>query len=285
MITKQTTKRAAKILAERKEKYAREFERAKGDSKAIARAAAEYRSEYGKTPLKRWHNALSQAAKETASHAAPKRKPAKQETKTADVPKASKPAVQKAPVVKPLGGFVLTSTGKLCMSADVISRWGSDNIKTWKRIYLVRLYDDDKTATISGRFVICLKNGQYYYGDQWGHCAIDFNRNMPEEWQKFIHPAGATKPAVRKFGPNYSEYSFRDQNEAFYFAEHTHKRTVDRNMHGVDSKAFNMLLSDIYESEYMFAQYPSRRCKAVAFWNHYEKPQSVDTITKNRTLR
>ena len=32
MITKQTTKRAAKILAERKEKYAREFERAKKES-------------------------------------------------------------------------------------------------------------------------------------------------------------------------------------------------------------------------------------------------------------
>ena len=87
MITKQTTKRAAKILAERKEKYAREFERAKGDSKAIARAAAEYRSIYGKTPLKRWHNALSQAAKETASHAAPKHKPAKPASKPVAAPK------------------------------------------------------------------------------------------------------------------------------------------------------------------------------------------------------
>lgn len=77
MITKQTTKRAAKILAEQKREYERKFQGAKGDSKAIARVAAEYRSEYGKTPLKRWHNALSQAAKETSSHAAPVRKPAK----------------------------------------------------------------------------------------------------------------------------------------------------------------------------------------------------------------
>ena len=77
MITKQTTKRAAKILAEQKREYEKKFQSAKGDSKAIARAAAEYRSEYGKTPLKRWHNALSQAAKETSSHVAPVRKPAK----------------------------------------------------------------------------------------------------------------------------------------------------------------------------------------------------------------
>lgn len=80
MITKQTTKRAAKILAEQKREYERKFQGAKGDSKAIARVAAEYRSEYGKTPLKRWHNALSQAAKETSSHAAPVRKPAKPAT-------------------------------------------------------------------------------------------------------------------------------------------------------------------------------------------------------------
>lgn len=111
MITKQTTKRAAKILAERKEKYAREFERAKGDSKAIARAAAEYRSEYGKTPLKRWHNALSQAAKETASHAAPKRKPAKPETKTAAAPKltpARNPSGAVAPKYKVPFYIILT---------------------------------------------------------------------------------------------------------------------------------------------------------------------------------
>lgn len=87
MITKQTTKRAAKILAEQKREYEKKFQSAKGDSKAIARAAAEYRSEYGKTPLKRWHNALSQAAKETSSHVAPLRKPAKPAAK----PKSAAP--------------------------------------------------------------------------------------------------------------------------------------------------------------------------------------------------
>ena len=87
MITKQTTKRAAKILAEQKREYEKKFQSAKGDSKAIARAAAEYRSEYGKTPLKRWHNALSQAAKETSAHTAPVRKPAKPAAK----PKSAAP--------------------------------------------------------------------------------------------------------------------------------------------------------------------------------------------------
>ncbi len=89
MITKQTTRRAAKILAEQKREYERKFQGAKGDSKAIARVAAEYRSEYGKTPLKRWHNALSQAAKETSSHAAPIRKPAKPASKPVAAPKAA----------------------------------------------------------------------------------------------------------------------------------------------------------------------------------------------------
>ena len=90
MITKQTTKRAAKILAEQKREYERKFQSAKGDSKVIARVAAEYRSEYGKTPLKRWHNALSQAAKETSSHAAPVRKPAKPATQPVAAPKPAK---------------------------------------------------------------------------------------------------------------------------------------------------------------------------------------------------
>ena len=190
---------------------------------------------------------------------------------------------KKKVVIKPLGGFVLTDSGKLCTTQEVVSKWGSDNIKTWKRIYLVRLYDDDKTASISGRFLICLKNGQYYFGDMWGQAAIDFDRNMTEEWEKFIHPQGAKKPAVRRVGLNYSEYSFRDQNEAFYFAERTHKRKVDSNMQGVDGKAFNMLLKDIYEMEYMYAQYPSRRGKAVAYWDHYEKPQKVNTATQSNT--
>ena len=188
---------------------------------------------------------------------------------------------KKKVVIKPLGGFVLTNSGKLCTTQEVVSKWGSDNIKSWKRIYLVRLYDDDKTASISGRFVICLKNGQYYFGDMWGQAAIDFDRNMSEEWEKFIHPQGAKKPAVRRVGLNYSEYAFRDQNEAFTFAEYTHKRKVESNMQGVDSKAFNMLLKDMYEMEYMYAQYPSRRGKAVAFWNHNEKPQKVNTITQS----
>lgn len=281
MITTQTTKRAAKILAEQKREYERKFQGAKGDSKAIARVAAEYRSEYGKTPLKRWHNALSQAAKETASHSAPVRKTSKPATKTAAAPKASKPVTKKAPTIKPLGGFVLTKTGKLCTTQEVVSKWGSDNIKSWKRIYLVRLYDDDKTASISGRFVICLKNGQYYFGDMWGQAAIDFNRNMAEEWEKFIHPQGAKKPAVRRVGLNYSEYAFRDQNEAFAFAEYTHKRKVESNMQGVDSKAFNMLLKDMYEMEYHYAQFPNRRGKPYAAINWYEKPQKVNTTTQS----
>ena len=123
MITKQTTKRAAKILAERKEKYAREFERAKGNSKAIARAAAEYRSEYGKTPLKRWHNALSQAAKETASHTAPNRKPAKPETKT-----AAKPA-------KPVKDMVLTPKRYYILNVNLAYLWTDKKAKSGKTIW------------------------------------------------------------------------------------------------------------------------------------------------------
>lgn len=92
MLTKETTKRAAKILAAQKKEYARSFEAAKGNSKAIAKAAADYRAEYGKTPKKRWANALSQAAKETATHERPRRK-------TADAP-ATKPKAA-TPVAKP----------------------------------------------------------------------------------------------------------------------------------------------------------------------------------------
>jgi len=185
----------------------------------------------------------------------------------------------KAPTIKPLENFVLTKTGELCMAQDVTSKWGSDNVKTWKRIYLVRLYDDDKSATIEGRFLIGLKNGQYYFGDTWGHAAFELCRGS-EEWNKFMHPAGATKPAVRKVGLDYSEYSFRDQNEAFYFAERTHKRKVVSRMDGVNSKAFGMLISDIYESEYMYAKFPSRRLVSPKLWTNGEKPQAVKTITK-----
>ncbi len=103
MITTQTTKRAAKILADQKSEYERKFKSAKGDSKAIAKVAAEYRSEYGKTPLKRWHKALSQAAKETATHTRPikstKSAPANKPKKTAPVAKTEtpKPVAKTAP--------------------------------------------------------------------------------------------------------------------------------------------------------------------------------------------
>lgn len=193
-------------------------------------------------------------------------------------PTEAKPA--KAPAIKPLGGFVLTKTGKLCTDEKTVSKWGSDNLKTWKRIYVVRLYDDDKTASIYGHFVICLKNGQYYFGDMWGQSAIELDKTVPDHWETYIHPAGSKKPVVRRVGLNYSDYSFRDRNEAVYFAEHTHKRKVQSYTQGVDSKAFHMLLKDIYEFEYMFAEYPSRRGTKSMFWKN-EKPQKVDTITKN----
>ena len=194
-------------------------------------------------------------------------------------PTEAKPV--KAPTIKPLGGFVLTKTGKLCTDEKTVSKWGSDNLKTWKRIYVVRLYDDDKTASIYGHFVICLKNGQYYFGDMWGQSAIELDKNVPDHWETYIHPAGSKKPVVRRVGLNYSDYSFRDQNEAVYFAEHTHKRKVQSYTQGVDSKAFHMLLKDIYEFEYMFAEYPSRRGTKSIFWKMDEKPQKVDTKVKS----
>lgn len=193
-------------------------------------------------------------------------------------PTEAKP--KKTPAIKPLGGFVLTKTGKLCTDEKTVSKWGSDNLKTWKRIYVVRLYDDDKTASIYGHFVICLKNGQYYFGDMWGQAAIELDKTVPDHWETYIHPAGSKKPVVRRVGLNYSDYSFRDQNEAVYFAEHTHKRKVQRYTQGVDSKAFHMLLKDIYEFEYMFAKYPSRRGTKAMFWKN-EKPQKVDTKVKS----
>ena len=194
-------------------------------------------------------------------------------------PTEAKPV--KAPTIKPLGGFVLTKTGKLCTDEKTVSKWGSDNLKTWKRIYVVRLYDDDKTASIYGHFVICLKNGQYYFGDMWGQSAIELDKNVPDHWETYIHPAGSKKPVVRRVGLNYSDYSFRDQNEAVYFAEHTHKRKVQSYTQGVDSKAFHMLLKDIYEFEYMFAEYPSRRGTKSIFWKMDEKTQKVDTKVKS----
>ena len=194
-------------------------------------------------------------------------------------PTEAKPV--KAPTIKPLGGFVLTKTGKLCTDEKTVSKWGSENRKTWKRIYVVRLYDDDKTASIYGHFVICLKNGQYYFGDMWGQSAIELDKNVPDHWETYIHPAGSKKPVVRRVGLNYSDYSFRDQNEAVYFAEHTHKRKVQSYTQGVDSKAFHMLLKDIYEFEYMFAEYPSRRGTKSIFWKMDEKPQKVDTKVKS----
>lgn len=210
--------------------------------------------------------------------ATPKPKTVTTSTSKKKEPTEAKPV--KAPTIKPLGGFVLTKTGKLCTDEKTVSKWGSDNLKTWKRIYVVRLYDDDKTASICGHFVICLKNGQYYFGDRWGQAAIELDKTVPDHWETFIHPAGSKKPVVRRVGLNYSDYSFRDQNEAVYFAEHTHKRKVQSYTQGVDSKAFHMLLKDIYEFEYMFAKYPSRRGTKAMFWKN-EKPQKVDTKVKS----
>ena len=111
MITKETTKRAAKILAAQKKEYARSFEAAKGNSKAIAKAAADYRAEYGKTPKKRWANALSQAAKETATHSRPVKK-----TAAKPAAKPAKPQMSAAALVKQIE----ESRCYLMYGADVI---------------------------------------------------------------------------------------------------------------------------------------------------------------------
>ncbi len=236
-------------------------------------------SDYDRVPRLTAEKAIREKWNSGTHQKAAKRAASKPATGKKKEPTEAKPV--KAPTIKPLGGFVLTKTGKLCTDEKTVSKWGSDNLKTWKRIYVVRLYDDDKTASIYGHFVICLKNGQYYFGDMWGQSAIELDKNVPDHWETYIHPAGSKKPVVRRVGLNYSDYSFRDQNEAVYFAEHTHKRKVQSYTQGVDSKAFHMLLKDIYEFEYMFAEYPSRRGTKSIFWKSNEKPQKVDTITKN----
>lgn len=282
MITKETTKRAAKILAEQKREYERKFQRAKGDSKAIASAAAEYRSEYGKTPLKRWHNALSQAAKETASHSAPVRKPAKPATKTAAAPKASKPVTKKAPAIKPLGGFTLTKTGELCKDQKAVSDWGSENIATWRRLYSVYIYADKK-ATICGMYLIRLKNGQYYIGNENSEGARPVFPNS-ERRDAFIHPQGDKKPAKHYHYPGSSLpdcdlYYFRDINEAFYFAEFTCKCKINDRTN-MTSKTFHEALKDAYWDEYNYARHPSRRGTSASVWDWNEKPQPVQTKIK-----
>lgn len=234
-------------------------------------------ADYDRVPRLTAEKAIREKWNSGTHQKAAKRAASKPATVKKKEPTEAKPA--KAPAIKPLGGFVLTKTGKLCTDEKTVSKWGSDNLKTWKRIYVVRLYDDDKTASIYGHFVICLKNGQYYFGDMWGQAAIELDKTVPDHWETYIHPAGSKKPVVRRVGLNYSDYSFRDQNEAVYFAEHTHKRKVQSYTQGVDSKAFHMLLKDIYEFEYMFANYPSRRGTKAMFWKN-EKPQKVDTITK-----
>lgn len=236
-------------------------------------------SDYDRVPRLTAEKAIREKWNSGTHQKAAKRAASKPATGKKKEPTEAKPA--KAPAIKPLGGFVLTKTGKLCTDEKTVSKWGSDNLKTWKRIYVVRLYDDDKTASIYGHFVICLKNGQYYFGDMWGQSAIELDKTVPDHWETYIHPAGSKKPVVRRVGLNYSDYSFRDQNEAVYFAEHTHKRKVQSYTQGVDSKAFHMLLKDIYEFEYMFAKYPSRRGTKSIFWKSNEKPQKVDAKVKS----
>ena len=191
----------------------------------------------------------------------------------------AKPA--KAPAIKPLGGFVLTKTGKLCTDEKTVSKWGSDNLKTWKRIYEVHtqeLKPGQKESYVFLRYVICLKNGQYYVSDPQGLGMVsELLRNTPY-WDRFIHPAGAEKVAAEK--KSHREYTFRDINEAFWFAEKYAPKGVNDRTKRADNH-FQALIKDIYEMEYEYAQYPNRRGKSYAQINWYEKPQKVDAKVKS----
>lgn len=122
MITKETSRRAAEILDKQKRDYARRFEGAKGNSKAIAKAAADYRAEYGRTPLIRWANALSQAAKETATHERPRKKT------------AVAPAVKPKPA-KPVKEMVLTPKRYYVLRVDLAYLWTDKKLKSGKTIW------------------------------------------------------------------------------------------------------------------------------------------------------
>ena len=208
----------------------------------------------------------------------------KPKTVTTSTSKKKESSGVKAPKIKPLENFVLTKTGKLCTSEDVVSKWGSDNLKTWKRIYEVHTQEiklGHKEAFVFLRYVICMKNGQYYISDLQGLGMVNDLQRNTIWWDRFIHPLGEKKNLVSgESSSRHGEYTFRDINEAFHFAEQYSTQKVSDNTKNMGNKYFHSLIECIYESEYEYAKYPNRRGKPYPAINWYEKPQPVKTITK-----
>lgn len=202
----------------------------------------------------------------------------KTKTVTTSTSKKKESSGAKAPKVKPLENFVLTKTGKLCTDQKAVSDWASKNIVTWKRVYVVRHYVADKETRVHTVFVIKLKNGQYYTNDFIG-LTHELNREH-RRWNLFIHPKGEKEKMDGTIsGMALAYYSFRDLNEAVWFAQKIGGKFFRENKE--DSSAmFHNTLKSIYEDEYEYAQFPNRRGKPYAAINWYEKPQPVKTITK-----
>lgn len=214
--------------------------------------------------------------------------------KTKQLPKADKPAPKKAadqPVknagknagkkssirqIAPLGGFVLTKTGKLSTASDVVSKWVSNNVHSWKRVYVVSHLKKSNETFVEHFFLVRLKNGQYYSHNAFD-IAFDLNNSMAQ-WNFFVHPSGEKeKLQGRRNGEDVDKYSFRNAYEALSFAQKIGKYK-ERPMH--TKEQWERLMPQVYESEYEYAKYPSRRGVPVARYNWYEKPQKVDTSIK-----
>ncbi len=235
-------------------------------------------SDYDRVPRLTAEKAIREKWNSGTHQKAAKRAASKPATVKKKEPTEAKPA--KAPAIKPLGGFVLTKTGKLCTDEKTVSKWGSDNLKTWKRIYEVHTQElkiGKKEARVFMRYVVCMKNGQYYVSDLQGLGMVSELQRGTIFWDMFIHPKGSENKND-KIPSN--THTFRDINEAFWFAEkYAPKNVKDFTKHG--DKYFQGLIGDIYETEYEYAQYPNRRGKSYAQINWYEKPQKVDAKTKS----
>ena len=237
-------------------------------------------SDYDRVPRLTAEKAIREKWNSGTHQKAAKRAASKPATGKKKEPTEAKPV--KVPAIKPLGGFVLTKTGKLCTDEKTVSKWGSDNLKTWKRIYEVHTQElkiGKKEARVFMRYVVCMKNGQYYVSDLQGLGTVSELQRGTIFWDMFIHPKGSEK-AIKNDKILSNTHTFRDINEAFWFAEkYAPKNVEDFTKHG--NKYFQGLIGDIYETEYEYAQYPNRRGKSYQQINWYEKPQKVDAKTKS----
>lgn len=205
----------------------------------------------------------------------------KPKTVTTSTSKKKESSGVKAPKIKPLENFVLTKTGKLCTDQKTVSDWASNNLKTWKRIYEVHIQElrkGNKEAFVFMRYVICLKNGQHYVSDLQGVTTYSLDKTDEKEWNKLIHPAGEKAECFK--GDRICVYTFRDINEAFYFAKKQCGEKVKDSTKSLPEHLFHFVLETAYEDEYEYAQFPNRRGRPYAAINWYEKPQPVKTITK-----